>query len=203
MDKLSELKQRLNHIENLPTPMSPCAPAISPPFVKKDPFAGHHLDVSGLAPLDETVYEGHSLHQRPQHPPRQVSPLWFKTAWFWDIKIPSFPRAWEWAKWASKRTNERSKRMSERCEQTDKRVAQYLHLKFWLIWTTVQSHRARLGALASRVRPSLGDGRADGPIGVRLRCSDERIHRQKRHVRGRQLPRRADHAHFGVQEERR
>ena len=82
MDKLTELKQRLNHIENLPTPMSPCAPTLSPAFMKSDAFAGHHLDVSGLAPLDETIYEGHSIHQRPQPPPavaahqphRHVSP---------------------------------------------------------------------------------------------------------------------------------
>ena len=67
--------------------------------------------------------------------------LWFKTAWFWDIKIPTFPRACEWAKWArkrseqqsmqakqarrSKRMSERCKRMSERCEWISERISEW------------------------------------------------------------------------------
>ena len=35
-------------------------------------------------------------------------PLWFKTKWYWDIKLYAFPQAWEWVKWVSEQTNERS-----------------------------------------------------------------------------------------------
>ena len=43
--------------------------------------------------------------------------LWFKTRWNWDIKKYTFPRAREWAKWASERTSERSggRERSEQC----------------------------------------------------------------------------------------
>ena len=79
--RLTMLKQKLNHIESLTTPMSPCAsprvPAISPPFSKDDQNIGGggvtHLDVSGFAPLDDTIYEANSIHQRQPPTPLPVN----------------------------------------------------------------------------------------------------------------------------------
>ena len=61
----------------------------------------------------------------------------------------TFPQAREWVKWASERT-------SERCERTDERVAQYLHLDSCLFQTTVQ--RALSRTENARVWPKITAG---------------------------------------------
>ena len=64
--------------------------------------------------------------------------LWFRTAWFWDIKNHIFLRACErtndWAQRGGRaKLVVRRKQKSERCEQTDKRVAQHLRPDYWII----------------------------------------------------------------------
>ena len=74
----------------------------------------------------------------------------------------------EWAnEWAQQSAQSKravqSKQTNERCKQTDKQVAQYLHLDFWLFWPMVErcwlsTHSKKLHS-RFRFREGSGGGR--------------------------------------------
>ena len=98
-----------------------------------------HLDYQAIWTIDHNNNIASADRRDRKSGSCSGSALWFKTRWYWDIEFYTFPQAWEGAKWASERTNERSgaqrsgqvKRAGNEWamranERTDKRVAQYL-----------------------------------------------------------------------------
>ena len=98
------------------------------------PCSLHFLSVSTIFSLSDILNHSDGLengdHGGDGKFLRQTIVLWDKTRSFWDIESSTFPRAREWAKWASEETSEhsgarkRSKqgRASERVSSATKRV---------------------------------------------------------------------------------